>query len=92
MMQAVVDIGTGSNARITGVKVAGKTWTAETQSGAAPHAWFVAFAPADAPKVAIVVMLAGGGATNQPAGSQVSGNQLAAPIAQRLLVELLGRK
>ena len=92
MMQAVVYIGTGSNARITGVKVAGKTGTAETQSGAAPHAWFVAFAPADAPKVAIVVMLAGGGATNQPAGSQVAGNQLAAPIAQRLLVELLGRK
>jgi penicillin-binding protein A len=88
MMQAVVSQGTGSNARISNISVAGKTGTAETRPGASPHAWFVAFAPAQSPKIAIAVLIEGGAA----GGSAVSGNALAAPIAQRLLVELLGRK
>ena len=45
--------GTGGAARIPGVLVAGKTGTAETSPGQNPHAWFIAFAPAEAPKYAV---------------------------------------
>ena len=51
MMVEVVNQGTGTAAQIDGVAVAGKTGTAQTADGAAPHAWFIAFAPADAPRV-----------------------------------------
>ena len=52
-------------AALPGVAVAGKTGTAETDADAIPHAWFIAFAPADAPRVAVAVVLehAGGGST-----------------------------
>ncbi len=65
-MQAVVDDprGTGTAAQIPGVKVAGKTGTAETVTGEKPHAWFIAFAPADHPKYAIAVLVEHGGSSN----------------------------
>ena len=50
MMESVVDKGTGTTAQIPGVKVAGKTGTAENAPGKPPYAWFVSFAPADVPK------------------------------------------
>ena len=52
-------------AALPGIEVAGKTGTAETDADAIPHAWFIAFAPADAPRVAVAVVLehAGGGST-----------------------------
>lgn len=80
LMVAVVDEGTGRPARIAGVKVAGKTGTAENPQGP-PHAWFLAFAPADSPQVAVGVIVenAGWGAT------------VAAPIARRLVEAVLGR-
>ena len=49
MMVAVVDNGTGTNAQIPGVEVAGKTGTAQSGSTRPPYAWFVSFAPADDP-------------------------------------------
>src|SRR5204863_2358937 len=80
MMQAVVNGGTGTAAKIPGVKVAGKTGTAETGVTHVNTTWFVAFAPADAPKVAVAVVLEnqhGFGATT------------AGPIAKALLQALL---
>lgn len=86
MMVDVVDQGTGSNARINGVKVGGKTGTAENAPGEAAHAWFVGFAPAgDAQVVVAVVLENGGGAT------EVSGNALAAPIARAVMRAVLDR-
>jgi len=59
-MQGVVSEGTGTNARIEGVAVAGKTGTAETPYNEScgggtdeNQAWFIGFAPADDPQIAI---------------------------------------
>jgi len=86
MMTHVVDRGTGSNARIYGVAVGGKTGTAETGAGSPPHAWFVGIAPATKARVAVAVVLQnGGGAT------EISGNRLAAPIARAVMQAVLGK-
>lgn len=74
-MVDVVTEGSGFAARIPGVLVAAKTGTAETGDGRPPHAWFVAFAPADHPRVAIVVLVEHGG----------EGAFVAGPIAHRIL-------
>lgn len=81
MMVEVVKRGTGKGARIKNVKVAGKTGTAENASGKA-HAWFIGFAPADNPKVAISVVLENEGST---------GGKSAAPIARDLMLEVLNK-
>jgi peptidoglycan glycosyltransferase len=83
MMVNVVDNGTGSNAQISGVRVAGKTGTAQTGNDNPAVAWFVAFAPAQAPKVAVAVVVEDAGAP------EVSGNQLAAPIARAVIEAVL---
>jgi peptidoglycan glycosyltransferase len=80
MMQAVMTGGTGTSDQIPGVAVAGKTGTAETGIAHTNTTWFVAFAPADAPKVAVAVVLEqqhGYGATT------------AGPIAKAILQALL---
>src|SRR5262249_23137668 len=77
-MEGVVNEGTGTNAAIPGVPVAGKTGTAETPGNKAcgggeeeNQAWFMGFAPADEPKIAIVASVE---CTEQ------FGNDVAAPI------------
>jgi penicillin-binding protein A len=79
MMIGVVRSGTGTAAAIPGVEVAGKTGTAELRPNSTnpkdADAWFVAFAPAQHPKVAVAVMLVGAG----------FGGKAAAPIARRVL-------
>jgi peptidoglycan glycosyltransferase len=81
MMQAVVTSGTGTPAQIPGIKVAGKTGTAETQLGAKiNNVWFIAFAPADRPRVAIAVTVA---------GVPGFGAEFAAPIAKTVMEALL---
>jgi peptidoglycan glycosyltransferase len=80
MMELVVQSGTGTAAQIPGVRVAGKTGTAETGRPEADNAWFIGFAPADEPRVAIAVVLSDQTAT---------GGQVAAPIAGALMETLL---
>jgi penicillin-binding protein A len=77
--------GTGTAAQIPGVQVAGKTGTAETATGEKPHAWFIAFAPADHPKYAVAVLVEHGGDD----AAEVTGGRIAAPIAKAVLQELL---
>jgi len=74
LMRAVVQRGTGTAAALRGVAVAGKTGTATNPSGRA-HAWFVAFAPAQAPRVAVAIIVENGG----------YGGSVAAPIARDVL-------
>ena len=81
MMEAVVNEGTGTAAQIPGVKVAGKTGTAETQIGTAiNNVWFIAFAPASHPRVALAV-------TMQDVPGQ--GAVFAAPVARQVMESLL---
>ena len=75
MMEAVVSYGTGTSAAISGITVAGKTGTAEVGPGRPSDAWFIAFAPADAPRIAVAVLIVNGGV----------GGDVAAPIARQVL-------
>lgn len=79
MMVEVVKSGTGTNARIKNIEVAGKTGTAENASGKS-HAWFVGFAPANDPKVAVAVILEEEGST---------GGKTAAPIARDIMIHVI---
>ncbi len=88
IMVSVVENGTATNAAIRGVEVAGKTGTAQVGDDRNPHAWFVAFAPAGDPKIAIAVVLENGGSERQ---IEVGGNLLAAPIARAVMEAILGR-
>jgi cell division protein FtsI/penicillin-binding protein 2 len=85
MMLNVVRSGTGTAAAIPGVEVAGKTGTAElvpnSKDPKNADAWFVAFAPAKRPQVAVAVMLVGAG----------FGGKAAAPIAREVLRAALNR-
>jgi peptidoglycan glycosyltransferase len=87
MMIEVVNQGTGFNASMAdeGIQVAGKTGTAETADGEKPHAWFIAFAPANAPRYAVAVIVEHGGSSQ----SETTGGAIAAPIAKQMLQNLL---
>jgi peptidoglycan glycosyltransferase len=85
MMVSVVQSGTGTPAQIPGVNVAAKTGTSQTPSGN-PHAWFVAFAPAENPKIALAVVLLNGGGS----GSEATGGTVAGPVAKTIIEAALG--
>jgi len=87
-MIQVVQRGTGTAAQIPGIQVAGKTGTAETGTNAPPHAWFIAFAPADNPQYAVAVLVEHGGSSG--ADAEVTGGRVAAPVAAQVLRALLG--
>jgi penicillin-binding protein A len=84
LMVDVVRGGTGTAAALPGVTVAGKTGTAELRPNSSDpkdaDAWFVAFAPAERPRVAVAVMLVGAG----------FGGKAAAPVARQVLAAALG--
>jgi penicillin-binding protein A len=76
MMISVVANGSGRAARIPGVEVAGKTGTAQVSEDVADHTWFMGFAPADDPQIAVAVFVANGGGT---------GGERSAPIARQVM-------
>lgn len=84
LMERVVTSGTGGRAAVPGIRIGGKTGTAEVPGGA-PHAWFVGFGPVEArpgtPQIAIAVLVESGGEL----GANATGGTVAAPIAQQVL-------
>lgn len=87
MMTEVVESGTGTAAQIDGIDVAGKTGTAQHAEGAAPHAWFTGFAPADDPEVAVAVVVEDGG----NAGSEAYGGSVSGPIAKSMMEAVIDK-
>jgi len=85
IMVSGVSDGVASNARISGVDVAGKTGTAQNGTGQPFTLWFTGFAPAENPQVAVAVVLENGGGRGQSA----VGNTLAAPIGKKVLEAVL---
>jgi peptidoglycan glycosyltransferase len=82
MMQHVVEEGTGTAARLQGISVAGKTGTAEIPGATENQVWFIGFAPANAPKIAVAVTIE---------RTQGEGGTVAAPVAKQVLEALLGK-
>ena len=87
MMVDGVDHGVASNARIDGVKVGGKTGTAQNGANQPYSLWFTGFAPADDPQFAVAVVVENGGGQGQSG----SGNSIAAPIAKKVLEAVLNK-
>lgn len=81
LMQQVVTVGTGSALRDASYTAAGKTGSAEFESGKETHAWFVGFAPVESPEIAVCVIVEESG----------SGGKVAAPIARKMMDEYLLR-
>lgn len=90
-MRGVVAAGTGWRARLQSVEVCGKTGSAQVVARARlertpnahellPHGWFLAFAPAERPRIALAVLVEHGG----------SGGEAAAPVARRILSHFFG--
>ncbi|MDZ4180517.1 MAG: penicillin-binding transpeptidase domain-containing protein, partial [Coriobacteriia bacterium] len=81
LMVGAVANGSGRAAAIPGVAVAGKTGTAEAGKSVGTHAWFIAFAPAEDPTVAVAIVLENAG----------TGGRFAAPAARGVLQAALAR-
>ena len=79
MMQTVVTEGTAHSLQGFSFSVAGKTGSAEFDSEGTSHAWFIGFAPADNPKIAVSIVVEGAG----------TGSEYALPIARRMFEEYL---
>lgn len=84
MMVTVVSNGTGGSAAIPGVSVGGKTGTAQ-DGNRPPHVWFMAFAPAEDPQVAVAVIVENGGRL----GEAATGGAVAGPIARQVMEAVL---
>ena len=80
LMKAVVSDGTAAGLNTLSYKAAGKTGSAEFDSKGTSHAWFVGFAPADNPKIAVSIIVEGAG----------TGSRYAVPIAKEVFREYLG--
>lgn len=84
MMERVVTEGTGRRGAVPGIRVAGKTGTAE-QPNRPPHAWFIGFAPVEQPTIAVAVLVESGGNV----GETATGGLVAAPIAAQVIAAYL---
>lgn len=80
MMSRVVQEGTGTQAGLSGINVAGKTGTAEVGAGDTNQVWFIGFAPVDNPKMVVAVTIE---------RAQGQGGTVAAPVAKAVLQSLL---
>jgi peptidoglycan glycosyltransferase len=78
MMESVVAEGSGRAARVPGVTVAGKTGTAQVAEDVPDHNWFVGFAPADDPQIAVAVFVANGGGTGGDVSAPIAGDVMQA--------------
>ncbi len=82
LMVSTVENGTASPAAIPGIAVAGKTGTAQTgQTDRSPYAWFISFAPADNPQVAVAVMIQNADIPRD----EIAGGLLGGPIAKAVM-------
>lgn len=85
MMVDVVNLGTGRPMQLAdGIQAAAKTGTAQLNSAGEPersHAWIIGYAPAEAPRYAVAVMLKG---TNEEISAS-TGGKLAGPVAKQVL-------
>lgn len=89
LLVATVDEGTASPAAIPGVQVAGKTGTAQSgQDDVPPYAWFVSFAPADDPEVAVAVMIQEAPGIER---GEIAGGLLGGPIAKAIMEAVINR-
>jgi peptidoglycan glycosyltransferase len=82
MMRNVVESGTGVPGQLEGIHVAGKTGTAEAPGGF-NDAWFIAFAPAEDPKIAVAVVV-------ERTQQSQTGGEVAAPLAAQVMRTVLG--
>jgi penicillin-binding protein A len=87
MMVATVDSGTATPAQIPGVQVAGKTGTAQSTADRPPYAWFVSFAPADNPEVAVAVLVQ----SSDTSRSEIGGGRLGGPIAKSVMEAVINQ-
>ena len=88
-LERVIGIGTGKLARVEGVRVAGKTGTAQIKKDGKNLnvAWFICFAPVEKPEIAIAIALEGGDADVEYGGGRYS-----APVAKAVLQEYFSKK
>lgn len=85
LLEEAVSVGSGKNAYIKGYRIGGKTGTSEKQPRSLNKkiASMIAFAPADDPKVAVLVML------DEPEGGQYFGGVIAAPVVGKIMENTL---